>query len=61
MENALTAIWQGARFEILTPDIVFAYYKAKEAEWKNLSILCMGKKAGLSAEEIGERMRELYG
>lgn len=61
MENELLALWQSARFEVLTPDILFAYYKAREAEWKNLSILCMGKKAGLSAEQIGERMRNIDG
>lgn len=59
-DNAVVAMLQEAKYEIFGPDPLVAYYYAKVAETKNVRIILSAKAAGVSAQSIAERVREIY-
>ena len=59
-DNAVTAMLQGVKYEIFGPDPLVAYYYAKLAETKNARIILSAKAAGVPAQSIAERVREIY-
>ena len=49
-----------AKYESFGIAPIAAYWLAKEVEIDNLRIILLGKKVGLPAEDIIERLREPY-
>lgn len=59
-DNAVVAMLREAKYEIFGPDPLVAYYYAKVAETKNARIILSAKAAGVPAQSIAERVREIY-
>lgn len=59
-DNRIVAMLQDAKYEIFGPDPLVAYYYAKVAETKNVRIILSAKAAGVAAQSIAERVREIY-
>ncbi len=59
-DNAVTELIRKEKYEIYGADPVTAYYYAKIAEVGNVRIILSAKAAGISAEAISERTRDMY-
>ncbi|MBQ6266802.1 MAG: V-type ATPase subunit [Clostridia bacterium] len=59
-DNAIVAMLQDVKYEIFGPDPLVAYFYAKVAETKNARIILSAKAAGVPAQSIAERVREIY-
>lgn len=60
LDNAYLSAVYAARKVLFGCEIPFAYLVSAEYNSKNARIILAGKRAGLSAEAIGERMRLFY-
>ena len=59
-DNYLTGLLHETTFSAFGPEVPFAYLMGLETAVKNLRIVLTGKAAGLSADEIRERVRDSY-
>lgn len=60
-DNYLTGRFDLAQVQAFGPLPLLALLNAKEVEIKNLRLLIVGKRVGISEEHLRERMRETYG
>ena len=59
-DNAISQATENARYTAFGLAPIIGYYIAKETECKNLRLVINAKRAGVSAEKIKERLREIY-
>ncbi len=59
-DNLVTEWIESAKYLILGPDPIIAYYYAKAAEVKNVRIILSAKAASIPTETIQQRVREIY-
>ncbi len=59
-DNALTAYLKSAAFVPFGDAVVVAYLAAKEAEFTTIRTILAGKAAGITGDEIRERLRDSY-
>lgn len=59
-DNYLTRRFDRAKVQAFGPLPLLSLLNAKEVEIKNLRLIIVGKRVGISAEQLRERMRETY-
>ena len=59
-DNALIRRLRSQKYEYFGVGPLAAYYLAKENELKSVRIILSGKKTGMTAESLRERVREMY-
>ena len=60
-DNAVLAAAGKARSVPFGVEVVLGYLAAKESEWVAVRIIMSGRMAGMTADAIRERLRDLYG
>ncbi|NMC56973.1 MAG: hypothetical protein GYA50_07125 [Eubacteriaceae bacterium] len=59
-ENALLNYLKNAKYIAFGEQHIAAYIAARETEFTAVNMVMAGRKAGLSSEDVMERLRETY-